>query len=66
MLGGKPYNGRSMRAAHAMLNLANDHFDAVMNDLGTAMRELGVKEEYVTEVLVAAETTRNDVLGVSN
>ena len=65
--GGLPsYPGRAMRKAHERLvndmGLADTHFDAVLDDLGHALRALGVEEELVAEVIAIAETTRNDVL----
>ena len=65
--GGMPnYPGRSMRKAHERLvseqGLNDSHFDAVIDDLGKALRELGVEESMIKEVAAVAETTRNDVL----
>ena len=65
--GGMPnYPGRAMREAHERLvndmGLNDSHFDAVIDDLGSALREIGVAEEMVAEVLAIAETTRADVL----
>jgi len=65
--GGMPsYPGRAMRAAHERLvremGLADVHFDAVLDDLGKALRDLGVGEDMIAEVIATAETTRNDVL----
>ena len=65
--GGMPnYPGRTMRAAHERLvndmGLNDSHFDAVLDDLGSALREIGVADDMVAEVLAVAETTRADVL----
>jgi len=65
--GGMPsYPGRAMREAHKKLvhemGLSDEHFDAVLDDLGQALRALGVGEEMIGEVVATAETTRNDVL----
>ena len=65
--GGMPnYPGRAMRKAHEHLvremGLADVHFDAVLDDLGQALRDLGVGDDLIAEVLAIAETTRNDVL----
>ena len=55
-----------MRKAHERLvseqGLNDSHFDAVIDDLGKALRELGVEESMIKEVAAVAETTRNDVL----
>lgn len=66
-LGGAPdYGGRAMRAAHGplveKLGLTDVHFDAVVENLGLTLRELGVPESLVAEVAAVAETTRADVL----
>ncbi len=63
VLGGKEYKGRSMRAAHAKLNLKDEHFDAVAACLKLSMEELGLTPDQVSQILAIAETTRNDVLG---
>ena len=63
------YPGRAMRLAHERLvnemGLADAHFDAVLDDLGQALRGLGVDEGIIAEVTAVAETTREDVLGRS-
>ncbi|EPZ32021.1 hypothetical protein ROZALSC1DRAFT_28266 [Rozella allomycis CSF55] len=63
VLGGKPYNGKSMKAAHAKLKLTDAHFDTVIRTLGDAMKDLKVNSEHIDSILAIAETTRNDVLG---
>ena len=65
VLGGKPYNGRSMGAAHARLGLRDEHFDEVLGLLKKAMTMLAVPSDLIVQVLAIAETTRNDVLGRS-
>ncbi len=65
--GGLPnYPGQAMRNAHERLvkemGLSDVHFDAVLDDLGQALRDLGVDEGLVAEVAAVAETTRADVL----
>lgn len=66
--GGMPgYSGRSMREAHAplveKLGLNDDHFDAVMENLGAALMELKVADELIGEAAAIAESVRDDVLG---
>ena len=55
-----------MREAHKRLvnemGLNDAHFDAVIDDLGTALRGLGVSEDMIGEVVSTAESTRDDVL----
>ena len=61
--GGMPnYSGKAMRKAHAHLTLDDGHFDAVLDDLAQALRDLGVGEGLIGEVAAVAETTRADVL----
>ncbi len=61
------YPGRSMQAAHETLvdemGLNDEHFDAVMENLGETLTELGVPAELIGEAAAIAESTRNDVLG---
>lgn len=66
--GGAPsYPGRSMRAAHKRLveqhKLSDAHFDAVMENLGATLRELGLPDSLIVEAATIAESTRSDVLG---
>ena len=65
--GGAPsYPGRAMREAHQRLvtdmGLSDEHFDAVLENLATTLKELGVPDELVTEAANIAESTRDDVL----
>ncbi len=59
------YDGKDMRAAHAHLlkdGLDDSHVDAVIEDLGATLRELGVAEPLITQVAAIAESARADVL----
>ena len=65
--GGIPnYPGQAMRQAHKRLveekGLSDEHFDAVIGNLGSALQELGVSEDLIAEAAKIAESTRNDVL----
>ncbi|MFC1750098.1 group 1 truncated hemoglobin [Pseudomonadota bacterium] len=60
------YSGKDMRDAHAALvvkGLNDSHFDAVMENLGATLTELGVPADLIGEAAAIAESTRNDVLG---
>jgi hemoglobin len=60
------YTGLDMRRGHAHLvarGLNDSHFDAVVENLGATLRDLGVAENLIVQVAALAETTRNDVLG---
>jgi len=60
------YAGKNMRDGHAHLvkrGLNDGHVDAVIENLGATLREMGVAEDLIQEVAAIAESTRNDVLG---
>jgi hemoglobin len=60
------YTGDDMRKGHAHLverGLNDSHFDAVVENLGAALKELNVPDEFVAEAAAIAGSTRNDVLG---
>ena len=67
VLGGpNAYTGKDMRTAHAHLlarGLNDMHFDAVVENLGATLAELGVAPSKIAEVAKIAESVRNDVLG---
>ena len=65
--GGAPnYSGKGMRQAHKKLveeqGLNDSHFDAVLQNLGAAMAELGVPDALIAKAAGIAETTRADIL----
>jgi hemoglobin len=64
VFGEKPYRGRSMRVAHANLNLKDEHFNAVADDLIQAMKELNLTQSQIDQVMAVVATTRSDVLGL--
>lgn len=60
------YSGKDMRDGHAHLvakGLNDSHFDAVVENLGATLTELGVPADLIGEAAAVVETTRNDVLG---
>jgi hemoglobin len=60
------YTGKDMREGHAHLvakGLNESHFDAVVENLGAVLKELGVADDLIGQVAAIAETTRNDILG---
>ena len=57
------YTGQALRTAHAKMALTDAHFDAVMENLGAALTELGVKADLIAEAAAVAESVRGDVLG---
>jgi methyl-accepting chemotaxis protein len=66
--GPNSYTGQDLRAAHAHLvddGLNDAHFDAVAGHLNATLKELGLPDELVGEVMTIAGSTREDVLGRS-
>ena len=64
--GPNKYSGKDMREAHKRLvakGLNDSHVDAVIEDLSSTLRQLGVGEKEVSEVAALANSVRNDVLG---
>lgn len=61
------YSGKGMAAAHRKLveekGLDDSHFDAVVEDLGATLVELGVPNELIAEAAGIAESVRDAVLG---
>ena len=60
------YTGKDMRDGHAHLvarGLNDTHFDAVMENLGATLTELGVPGNLIAQAAAIAESTRKDVLG---
>jgi hemoglobin len=63
--GPNAYTGKDMREGHRHLvakGLNDSHVDAVIEDLGETLRELGVSEEDIAEVAALANSVRDDVL----
>lgn len=56
------YEGRDLRVGHVHLGLTDEHFDAVVENLGLTLKELGVSDDDIREVASIAEGTRSDVL----
>jgi len=64
--GADPYPGRSLRDAHQKLvdekGLSDEHFDATIENLATALKDLKVPEDLIAEAGNALESMRNDIL----
>ncbi len=57
------YTGKDMREGHKHLKGLNDsHFNAVVENLGATLKELGVSDADIATVAGIAESVRNDVL----
>jgi hemoglobin len=60
------YTGMDMKIGHAHLvarGLNDADFDAIVENLGTTLKEMGVADELIAQVAATAETTREAVLG---
>jgi len=59
------YTGKDMREGHKHLvamGLNDSHVDAVIENLGATLKELGVSDADIAEVAALANSTRDDVL----
>lgn len=57
------YSGKDMREAHkGMKGLSDIHVDAVIENLGATLQELGVAESDIAEIAGIANSVRDDVL----
>ncbi|MBL8086476.1 MAG: group 1 truncated hemoglobin [Chthonomonas sp.] len=62
------YTGLDMKVGHAHLverGLNDSHFDAIVENLGLTLKDMGVADDLISQVAAVAETTREDVLGRS-
>lgn len=62
------YTGKNMRDGHAQLvarGLNDSHVDAVIENLGATLAELGVGPDKIAQVAAIANSVRDDVLGRS-
>lgn len=60
--GSHNYSGRDMRTSHAHLALNEGHFDAVVENLASTLKELGVADSDIGEVAKIALSVKDDVL----
>lgn len=56
------YSGKDMRSAHAHMKLTEEHFDAVMENLGGTLKELNVPDELIAQAAKVALSVKDDVL----
>lgn len=59
------YTGQDMREGHKHLverGLNDSHVDAVIEDLGATLQELGVADSDIAEIAAIANSVRDDVL----
>ena len=60
--GPNKYSGKDMRAAHAHMKLTEEHFNAVMENLGSTLKELKVPDAAIAEVASIGLSVKNEVL----
>ena len=61
--GGPPgYLGRTVEAAHSMLEVTDEAFDRVMDHLIAALVDLGVSQELIREVAYTLLPLRHDIV----
>jgi hemoglobin len=60
--GPSSYSGKDMRAAHAHMKLTEEHFDAVMENLGGTLQDLKVPAELIAEAAGIALSVKDQVL----
>lgn len=56
------YGGKDMKTAHARMNLTELHFNAVMENLGATLAELGVPEALIGEAAAIALSVKSDIV----
>lgn len=56
------YTGLDMRKGHAHLKLTEEHFNAVMENLGATLKELKVPDALIGEAAAIAMSVKDDVL----
>ncbi|HBC58155.1 MAG TPA: group 1 truncated hemoglobin [Gammaproteobacteria bacterium] len=56
------YTGKNLRAAHQHLHLTEDDFNAVAENLVSALEELSVKEAHINDILKIVGSVKADVL----
>lgn len=60
------YTGLDMKEGHAHLlkmGMDDSHFDAIVENLGATLADMGVADELIAQVAAIAESTREAVMG---
>lgn len=60
--GPNSYTGKDMREAHKHMNLTEEHFNAVAENLVGTLEELSVPQTIIDEVVTIAVSVKDDVL----
>jgi len=56
------YTGKSMKRAHARMDINEDHFEAVITHLISALDELNVPQNLIDEVVEIAMGVKGDIV----
>lgn len=56
------YTGKDMREAHKHMNLTEEHFGAVAENLVGTLQELSVPQDIIDEIVAVALSVKDDVL----
>jgi hemoglobin len=60
--GPNQYSGKDLRAGHKHMALNETHFNAVVENLASTLKELGVGDAEIGEIAAIAGSVKNDVL----
>lgn len=60
--GPNSYSGKDMRNAHKHMNLTEEHFNAVAENLVATLKDLNVPETEINEIIGIAGSVKDDVL----
>jgi hemoglobin len=56
------YTGRSMKAAHASMNIQDSHFNALVEDLAKSLNKFNVPQKEQNELLGALASMKGDIV----
>ncbi|MDQ1909916.1 group 1 truncated hemoglobin [Paenibacillus sp. GD4] len=59
---GHEFTGRSMAKAHEGMNLQPQHFDAIVGHLTATLKEFGVEEADIGQIVAKLGTLQDDIL----
>jgi hemoglobin len=60
--GPNEYSGKDMREGHKHMNLTEDHFNAVAENLVATLEELNVPQEKIDAIVAICLSVKDDVL----
>jgi len=61
--GPEPYLGRSMRETHALLDIAPEHFDRVVEHLADTLSDLGVSGSIIEQIGAKLAPLKAEIVG---